>query len=90
MAERKRDYAREYAQESAERKKNRAHRNRARRKAIREGKARVGDGKAVHHVKPLSKGGAKNGRTVIQSRKASNREGGNLQPRKAKARGGRN
>lgn len=32
--------------------------NRARREAIREGKARVGDGKDVDHKKPLSRGGS--------------------------------
>ena len=31
--------------------------NQARREAIQAGKARVGDGKDVDHVKPLSKGG---------------------------------
>jgi hypothetical protein len=39
-------------------KKRRAARNKARRQAIREGRASKGDGKDVHHVKPLSKGGS--------------------------------
>lgn len=33
--------------------------NRARREAIREGRAKVGDGTNVDHVKPLDKGGAR-------------------------------
>lgn len=32
--------------------------NKARREAIREGRAEKGDGKDVHHVKPLDKGGS--------------------------------
>lgn len=90
MAERKRNYQKEYANESADRKKKRAIRNNARRAAIREGKASVGDGTVVNHKKPLSKGGsnAKSNRE-IQSRTASNKEGGRLQPKSAKAKGGR-
>lgn len=54
-----RNYAREYEQYQGteEQKKNRALRNKARRQAIREGKAKKGDGTDVHHVKALSKGG---------------------------------
>jgi hypothetical protein len=37
--------------------KKRVLRNKARRQAIREGKAKVGDGTSVEHKKPLSKGG---------------------------------
>lgn len=89
MAER--NYQKEYANESPKRRKLRAIRNNARRAAIREGKAKKGDGTVVNHKKPLSKGGsnAKSNRE-IQSRKASNKEGGRLQPKAAKARGGRN
>lgn len=93
MAEkkRKRDYQAEYAAESPERRKKRAIRNNARREAMREGKVKKGDGKVVNHKKPLSKGGsnAKSNRE-IQSRKESDREGGKLQPKAAKRRGGRN
>jgi hypothetical protein len=78
MPERRRNYRKEYAQETQERRDNRVARNRARREAIREGRAKVGDGTVQNHVKPLSKGGPKNGKTVKQSRKASNREGGRL------------
>ena len=54
-----RDYKKEYKtyQGTAEQKKNRAARNKVRRQAIRDGKAKVGDGTSVEHVKPLSKGG---------------------------------
>lgn len=90
MAERKRDYEKEYAAESPKRRKLRAVRNNARREAIREGKAKVGDGTVVNHKKPLSKGGSNSkSNREIQSRKASNKEGGHLQPKAAKARGGR-
>jgi 5-methylcytosine-specific restriction endonuclease McrA len=88
---RDRDYTKERLAESPERRKKRAIRNNARREALREGKAKKGDGTVIHHKKPLSKGGsnAKSNR-VIQSRSASNKEGGRLQPRAAKAKGGRN
>lgn len=91
MPKRDRDYTKERLAEKPERRKKRAIRNNARREALREGKATKGDGTVVNHKKPLSKGGsnAKSNRE-IQSRKASNREGGHLQPKKAKARGGRN
>lgn len=38
-------------------KKRRAEQNRARRKMMEAGKVKKGDGKDVHHVKPVSKGG---------------------------------
>lgn len=61
-----RDYKREYAtyQGTEEQKKNRAARNKARRQAIREGKAKKGDGTDVHHTTAISKGGA-NSRTKV-------------------------
>ncbi len=92
MAEkkRKRDYTKERLAERPERRKERAARNKARRAAIARGDAKVGDGTVQHHVKPLSKGGARNGKTVKQSRKASDSEGGRLQPKAAKRKGGRN
>jgi hypothetical protein len=54
-----RDYAKEYAayDGTPEVKKKRAERNRARREMVAEGKAHKGDGKDVHHVTPLAKGG---------------------------------
>lgn len=57
-----RPYKKEYDQYQGteEQKKNRAVRNAARRKAIEKGTAKKGDGKDVHHVKALSKGGSNN------------------------------
>jgi hypothetical protein len=54
-----RDYAKEYAAYDGkpEVKKKRAERNRARRQMEAEGKVSKGDGKDVHHVTPLAKGG---------------------------------
>lgn len=61
-----RNYKREYEtyHASEEQKKNRAARNKARRQAVRDGKAKKGDGKDVHHTTAISKGGA-NGRTKV-------------------------
>ena len=55
----KRDYKRENEiyKSKPEQKKLRALRNKARQQAIKEGKAKVGDGTSVEHIKPLSKGG---------------------------------
>ena len=83
-----RDYKRERLAEKPARKKARAARGRARYKAIKSGKAKVGDGKVVHHTKAISKGGTKS-KTVVQSKRASTKEGGRLQPKSGKARGGR-
>lgn len=86
-----RDYQKEYANESPERKKNRAKRNKARRELMREGKVKKGDGKVVDHKKPLSKGGGTGrGNLRVKSKASQDRQGGKLQPRSAKARGGRN
>lgn len=86
-----RDYKKEYANERPERRKERAMRNKARRELMREGKLAVGDGKVANHKKPLSKGGSTSRSNLeVQSKKASHREGGKLQPLAAKKRGGRN
>ena len=53
-----RDYQQEYASESPERRRNRAKRNSARRELTKAGLVRKGDGKAVDHKTPLSKGGS--------------------------------
>lgn len=55
----KRDYKAEYANYDGTEavKKRRAQRNKARRMLEREGVVHKGDGKDVHHKKPLSKGG---------------------------------
>jgi len=54
-----RDYAKEYREYHGkpEQIRNRSKRNGARRLAIKDGRARKGDGKEVDHIKPLSKGG---------------------------------
>ncbi len=70
-----RNYKREYEKYhgSDEQKKNRAKRNAARRTMEKAGKVKKGDGKDVHHVKPLSKGGTnKAGNTKVVS-KSKNR-----------------
>ena len=54
-------------QASPEQKKNRAARNKARREAIKAGTVKKGDGKDMHHVKPMAKGGARDGKAVAQS-----------------------
>lgn len=78
MPKRERNYKKELAQEGPHRVKDRAARNRSRLKAIKEGRSKVGDGTVEHHVKPLSRGGSRSGKTVGQSRSASNREGGRM------------
>lgn len=86
-----RDYVKERLAESPKRKKDRAARNRARQELIKEGKVKVGDGKVVNHKKALSKGGSKaRSNLSVHSQKASNSEGGRLQPKSGKAKGGRN
>lgn len=85
-----RDYHAEYLRESPKRKKDRAKRNKARRQLEREGKVRKGDGKVVDHKKPLSKGGS-TARSNLRVRSKANQDsqGGRLQPKSAKAKGGR-
>lgn len=51
------EYQAEY-QKSPKEVENRVDRNRARRHAIAAGKASVGDGTQVDHIKPLGKGGS--------------------------------
>jgi hypothetical protein len=56
---------------------DRVDRNRARREAIREGRAKVGDGTEVDHVKPLAAGGSSsksNTRVVSKSENRSWRD----------------
>ena len=85
-----RDYRRERLAERPARRKERAKRNKARRELMREGKVKKGDGKVVNHKKPLSKGGGTGRKNLeVQSRAASNKEGGRLQPKSGKAKGGR-
>ena len=63
----KRNYFDEYRKYHAsdKQKKNRAARNAARQKAIKAGRASIGDGNDVHHVKPLAKGGSRTGATRV-------------------------
>ncbi len=68
-----RDYEKELAwQATTEQKKRRAQRNQARREAIREGRARKGDGKEVDHLGSNRKG--KLGEAVKVVTKAANRK----------------
>jgi hypothetical protein len=53
----KRDYTQERKSESKQRKHARVERNQARQMMIQKGKAKVGDGKDVGHIKAISKGG---------------------------------
>jgi hypothetical protein len=53
---------------SEEQKKRRAQRNKARRKAIREGRARKGDGKEVHHTRANRKGKLSGPTRVVSKR----------------------
>ena len=85
-----RDYTRERLAERPERRKERAKRNKARAQLMREGKVKKGDGKVVNHKKALSKGGGTGRKNLeVQSRKDSDREGGRLQPKSGKRRGGK-
>ena len=86
-----RDYTKERLAERPERVKERAKRNKARRELMREGKVKKGDGKVVDHKKPLTKGGGTGRSNLrVQSAKASHSQGGKLQPKSGKAKGGRN
>ncbi len=70
MTKRKRVYS-EYdrnLQATPEEVRKRVARNKARRAAIKSGKAKVGDGKDVHHVGGM-KNGKKPGKTKVISRK---------------------
>lgn len=52
--------------------KKRVAQNKARRQAIADGRAAKGDGKDVHHVKPLDKGGSTNkANTRVVSKKTN-------------------
>jgi hypothetical protein len=83
MVRKDRDYKQEAAYAARpEQVKRRMARNRARAKAIREGRARKGDGKELDHVGSHRTGSLDNVRTVVKSRSANRRR----QP-KTKARG---
>ena len=76
MAARKRDYKKEYAAThgTKEGKLRRAARNRARRKAMKNGTVKKGDGKEVHHVRPLAVTGAKKASGTRVVSKKTNRK----------------
>jgi len=79
MAAKKRDYKAEYAkyQGTPEQKKKRAQRNKARRQAIKEGKAKKGDGKDIDHKRPMRDGGkTTKGNTRVRSRSANRADNG--------------
>jgi 5-methylcytosine-specific restriction endonuclease McrA len=58
---------------------------------MKEGKVKKGDGKVVDHKKPLSKGGSNSRSNLrVKDKKSQDSQGGKLQPKSAKARGGRN
>lgn len=85
-----RDYVQERKNESPQRRKDRAKRNKARRQLEREGKVRKGDGKVVDHKQPLSKGGSTARSNLrVRTKKNQDSQGGKLQDKKDKARGGR-
>lgn len=65
-----REHGRTY-QASEEQKQNRAARNSARSEAVKDGRARKGDGKEINHIKPLIQGGsnAKSNTEVISRSK---------------------
>ena len=76
MPRKHRDYEFEYKtyHGTEEQRANRAARNKARRDAEKEGRVKKGDGKELDHVKPLSKGGAKDGKTKVVSRKTNRKK----------------
>lgn len=68
---------------SPEAKKDRAARNKARREAMKKGKVKKGDGKELHHVKPLSTGGSRdvaNTRVVTRKKNRSYKRDANNRP----------
>lgn len=70
-------------QASTTQKKRRAARNKARRQAEKDGRVRKGDGKDVHHKKPLSKGGSNKKSNTQVTSKSKNRGHGMTKGKKA-------
>ena len=83
-----RDYKKEYASyhSKPEQKKRRAQRNKARRQAVKDGRAKKGDGKDVDH--PTRNTASK--KTRVVSKKTNRSHGGKVGNKAGKARGGRN
>lgn len=85
-----RDYKKERLAERPERRKERAKRNKARRQLEKEGLVHKGDGKVVDHKKPLSKGGGTERSNLrVKSKASQDKQGGHLQPKSGKRRGGK-
>jgi hypothetical protein len=81
VKDKKRNYAKENRwQNTPEQVARRVERNRARRKAIKEGRARKGDGKEVHHVDAPRKGPLRGLKTRVVPRKVNRR----IQPKRGK------
>lgn len=74
MVRKDRNYAKETEYENRpEQVRRRMARNKARRKAIKEGRARKGDGKELDHVGYHRTGSLDNVRTTVKSRSANRR-----------------
>jgi len=73
-----RDYKKEYREYHGKPSqiRNRSMRNKARRLAIKDGRARKGDGMEVDHKKPLSKGGTNHRSNLRIVSRATNRRKG--------------
>ncbi len=84
-----RPYKKEYEQYhgTEEQKKNRAQRNAARAKLLKKGTVKKGDGKDVHHNKPISKGGTNKGSNLKAQPKSANRSFARNSDKSVKRRG---
>jgi 5-methylcytosine-specific restriction endonuclease McrA len=69
----KRNYKQEYASEDKGRRQARSQRNQARQEMIKQGKAKVGDGKDVGHKKAISKGGSNSLTNLAMQSPSANR-----------------
>ena len=85
-----RNYVQERLNESPKRKEDRKARGRARYALEKAGKVRKGDGKVVGHKKSLKANGS-NGKSNlrVESKRASDKQGGRMGNKAGKARGGR-
>jgi 5-methylcytosine-specific restriction endonuclease McrA len=67
-----RDYERENKVTKSKNIPKRVARNKKRRQYIREGRVRVGDGKELDHIKPISKGGSNKNSNIRITTKSQN------------------
>ncbi len=76
MAKKPRDFKKEYQDyhASPEQKKRRAQRNAARAKAVKDGKARKGDGREVDHVGSNRRGPLDNSRVRVVSKRTNRKK----------------